>query len=162
MSKEPKEELQVVITDKRVIQYFKDNLYDPTKWITATILDKIDGKIISANQGGSKMLKTEDLIEFNNEYGIFQTQKEAYITLLKKTYYEHKHIIDNMKLEQMDTYFAKTFDNKKTGIICDICNIKSFPNRKGLSVHQRKCRVTHMGSLSDNEEIEEDDGAVEN
>jgi hypothetical protein len=141
-------EEKLIITEPEVINYFKiNNLIDPNNFI-AMIIDNYNKEKQTINE--TIIISPEDLIKINNDYTIFTNKRNILVETVK----EMQHIINKMKLDNIDTFISNNCKTKRKCYVCDICNSFSVLTKKGLSVHKRKC-IKDLNE-SDNDENEEE------
>lgn len=139
----------IIINDEKIISFFETHCIDPSKFI----LSSIDNYLTSLNN--IKPLSTDisktDLIKFQNEYNMFVNTKKSISNNLRDTAKQ----IDNMNLENFDTFLSNKFGISREIFPCTICNLNSYRSKKALATHQRKCKKDYNDDNdNDNEDYE--------
>ena len=74
---------------------------------------------------------------------------------MKQAYRESQCNLNRVKFSNLDNFFTKHLNIKKTSFVCDMCGIFTVSTKKGLITHQRKCSKTN--EINKNVEDDQDD-----
>ena len=129
-----------------ILVYVHNVEYSPEKiQVAIDIIENLDDKLdVIYSENEENVITTEVLDDINREFQAFITQRDAIVSMTKD---HHKKILtqlENLNFVSLDKYLSTKYASaRKTGIVCDICNVFNAPNKKSLSAHQRGCRKTN-------------------
>ena len=160
----------ITITNSNIIDFFEKNeIYEPNSFFNVLIKqfveknEKIDNKLEDNNTKNEKILiSKEELKIFYEEYKFFINQKTTVTGIMKEAYRESQCNLNRIKFNNLDNFFTKHLNIKKTSFLCDICGIFTVSTKKGLITHKRKCLKDYEECIDDeddenDEEYEEED-----
>lgn len=129
-----------------ILVYVHNVEYSPEKiQIAIDIIDNLDGKLdIIYSENEENIITTEVLDDINREFQSFITQRDAIISMSKDHHKKLLSQLENLNFVSLDKYLGTKYaSSRKTGIVCELCNVFTAPNKKSLSAHQRGCRKTN-------------------
>jgi hypothetical protein len=159
----------ITITNPYVIEYFEENYFDPNLILPVIIKEhkeknkKLENQIDENTSRNDKIFITkEELKIFYEEYKFFINQKTTVTGIMKEAYRESQCNLNRIKFNNLDNFFTKHLNIKKTSFLCDICGIFTVSTKKGLITHKRKCLKDYEECIDDeddenDEEYEEED-----
>ena len=126
-----------------ILVYVHNVDYSPEKiQVAIDIIENLDSKLdIIYSENEENIITTEVLDDINREFQSFITQRDSIISMSKEHHKKMLTQLENMNFVSLDKYLSTKYASaRKTGIVCEICNIFTAPNKKSLSAHQRGCR----------------------
>jgi len=162
MFKDLMESKPIIITNPKIIEFFKD--YD-NKNIENTIIYLID--FISIIQSQPQLKHSEEnldksdnsiqinkyvLDEIGKEFNLFTSKKDEIVGIIKDTQRRALSAIESMSFPSLEKYLYDHCDSFNNNITfenlyrCELCNYYVCNSKKSLSAHQRGCKK-YVGSL---------------
>ena len=129
-----------------ILVYVHNVEYSPEKiQVAIDIIDNLDSKLdVIYSENEENIITTEVLDDINREFQSFITQRDAIVSMTKEHHKKMLTQLENLNFVCLDKYLSTKYASaRKTGIVCDICNVFNAPNKKSLSAHQRGCRKTN-------------------
>jgi hypothetical protein len=127
-----------------IIVFVHQAHYSPEKIkIAVDAIDTISGKLKELNSNGrdDNTISKSVLDDINKEYQLFNSQKEALISLYKDCQKKMLSQIDEIRFPCLDKYLSTKYTNviQKPGFKCDMCKAFNANNLKALAAHKRGC-----------------------
>lgn len=153
----------ITITNPNIVEFFEKNeIYEPNSFLFVLIKQFIENhknnekqSPENTNKNEKVMISKEELKVFYEEYKFFINQKNTVTGIMKQAYRESQCNLNRVKFSNLDNFFTKHLNIKKTSFVCDMCGIFTVSTKKGLITHQRKCSKTN--EINKNVEDDQDD-----
>jgi hypothetical protein len=142
----------ITFTDPRIIDFFKDSIIDPTKFILLAIQNKDSFLTIPTPNKKScegANITIEDLKRYKIDFvGLKKSQR-----LIKEKMNEITKLVEAQRLPFLEQSLSANRMIEKTTFDCPYCNEQTFLTKRALAGHTNKCRPLH----APDEEFEEED-----
>jgi hypothetical protein len=119
--------------------------------IAIDVIDSLSSKLkeFSQDTEDENTISKEMVEDINDQYTSFISQKESMYTILRDFNKRMSNQIDNISMPALDKYLGTKFAStiKKT-FNCDICDNYCAPTLKGLSAHQRACKLHNASATA--------------
>ena len=94
------------------------------------------------------IISKSQLDEINQEYVVFNKQREEIIISSKDFQRKLLSQLENLKINSLNKYLSTKYANtEKIGYTCEYCNVFSATTKKSLSAHVRACKKQHEISV---------------
>jgi uncharacterized protein with PIN domain len=93
----------------------------------------------SANSLENTTITPTDLNLIKKDYMDFVFKKREILTILK----EQQKELENTKLTHIETFLGTKMTMRMNEYVCPHCTIKSYPSKKALAGHIKKCSRTN-------------------
>jgi len=149
---QPQPSQSITFTDPRIIDFFKDSIIDPTKFILLAIQNKDSFLTIPTpnkklSEGAN--ITIEDLKRYKIDFvGLKKSQR-----LIKEKMNEITKLVESQRLPFLEQSLSANRMIEKTTFDCPYCNEQTFLTKRALAGHTNKCRPLH----APDEEFEEED-----
>jgi len=96
------------------------------------------------------LAKNKKLVEKNNEYQLFLSQKNALFEVFKESQKKVFAQIDEIRFPSLDKFLSTKYAApiQKPGLKCDLCKLFNANNLKALAAHKRGCARKNTNSNS--------------
>ena len=140
-----KSNYQIEIHKGCILVYVHNVEYNSSRiQIAIDVIDSLSNKLKEFTQDADEenTISKEIVEDINDQYTSFISQKESMNTILRDFNKRMSNQIDNISIPALDKYLGTKFAStiKKT-FNCDICDNYCAPTLKGLSAHQRACKL---------------------
>jgi hypothetical protein len=122
--------------------------------IAVDIIDHLSSKLKLLENNNTI---TDDLLEYiNNEYSIFSSRKEAFLTHLRDSNKKSIDYLTTFELPTLCNYLSTKFATTKlNNYICTLCKNFVGKNKMALASHKKKCNKNY-DNLQNNKSISDE------
>jgi len=90
----------------------------------------------------------DEIDKICSEYELFHNKRETLINILK----DNIRLLQHLEIPIVDTIVCRKSGKVRQSLLCPNCNKLSFHNKKGLSVHLRKCKPLTTMAIEPNDD----------
>jgi hypothetical protein len=130
---------QIEIHKNSILIYLGLVDYDVDKIkIAIDIIDNLSSKLFQV--GNNVSISEEMLEDINNEYSMFSSKKEAFMTHLRESNKKSIEFVTNFELPTLCNFLSEKFATTKLNShICKWCKIFIGKNKMSLAAHKKRC-----------------------